>query len=57
MDASPECLDCVLVWGDFEDCVDGVMTRQEVVVSEAVGAGDACPEELQTEEAGMYYET
>ena len=46
------CIDCVLVWGDWQPCSGGERSRSQVIVAESEGAGFPCPEELGFEFEG-----
>ena len=45
------CIDCVVDWGEWGACADGVRSRSQVVVQETVGAGATCPD-LDLEDEG-----
>ena len=53
------CADCVTELSPWSECVDGLKTQIEIVVSAAVGTGKACPEVLASNEEGyllvLYY--
>lgn len=47
------CLDCAVDWGEWQACKGGSRIRTQYVASEAQGAGEPCPEILQSETEGM----
>ena len=44
------CIDCVVIWGKWGPCANGIRTRSAFVSVEVVGAGKTCPELLSESE-------
>ena len=49
------CADCVTELSPWSECIDGLKTQIEIVVSAAVGTGKACPEVLASNEEGYLF--
>ena len=39
-----DCIDCVVDWDSWGECSEGKRSRSQIVVTDVVGAGKACPE-------------